>query len=185
MKTRIQQISPNDQIIAATGITKPALDVPFISLEELLQGGGEKFIDQLATGMDSPQTMAEEAQQLTPELCERYLGDYFTFLNPKKLTGILWAYSEVIATHLDGEMSNAFRIDLIMHLAGALERTAIKDEISAPTEEMPDIMASKWYPIIQTANQQLTDQLQLTFSAAENYYIVQLLESHQAQVLAS
>lgn len=185
MKTRIQQISQNYQIIAATGITKPELDVPFISLEELLQGGGEKFIDQLATGMDSPQTMAEEAQQLTPELCERYLGDYFTFLNPKKLTGILWAYSEVIATHLDGEMSNAFRIDLIMHLAGALERTAIKDEISAPTEEMPDIMASKWYPIIQTANQQLTDQLQLTFSAAENYYIVQLLESHQAQVLAS
>lgn len=185
MKTRIQQISQNYQIIAATGITKPELGVPFISLEELLQGGGEKFIDQLATGMDSPQTMAEEAQQLTPELCERYLGDYFTFLNPKKLTGILWAYSEVIATHLDGEMSNAFRIDLIMHLAGALERTAIKDEISAPTEEMPDIMASKWYPIIQTANQQLTDQLQLTFSAAENYYIVQLLESHQAQVLAS
>ncbi|KLD58700.1 hypothetical protein WP50_24370 [Lactiplantibacillus plantarum] len=126
------------QIIAATGITKPELDVPFISLEELLQGGGEKFIDQLATGIDSPQTMAEESQQLTPELCERYLGDYFTFLNPKKLTGILWEYSEVIATHLDGVMTNAFRIDLIMHLAGALERTVIKDEISAPRNEDTD-----------------------------------------------
>ena len=129
--------------------------------------------------------MAEESQQLTPERCERYVGDYFTFLNPKKLTGILWEYSEGIATHLDGVMTNAFRIDLIMHLAGALERTAIKDEISAPTEEMPDIMASKWYPLVQQANQQLTDQLQLTFSDAENYYIVQLLETHQAKVAMS
>lgn len=70
-----------------------------------------------------------------------------------------------------------------MHLAGALERTAIKDEISAPAEEMPDIMVSKWYPVVQQANQQLTNQLQLTFSDAENYYIVQLLETHQAKVM--
>lgn len=185
MTTRIKQIGQNYQIIAATGITQPALDVPFISLEELLQGGGEKFIDQLAMGIDSPQSNVVESQALTPELCERYLGDYFTFLNPHKLISLLWQYSETIEASLANDMSNAFRIDLIMHLAGALERTAIKDEITAPTEELPSVMASKWYPVVQKANQQISDQLQLTFSDAENYYIVQLLETHQAQVVAS
>lgn len=182
MADRLTQISQTYKIIAATGITQPDLDVPFISLEELLQGGGEKFIDQLATGIDAPQTTAVENQALTPELCERYLGDYFTFLNPRKLTTLLWQYSELIDQHLQTKMTNAFRIDLIMHLAGALERTAIKDEISAPTEELPSITTSKWYPIVLAANQQLTNQLQLTFSKAEIYYIVQLLETHQAQV---
>lgn len=185
MAERIQQISQNYQIIAATGITKPDLKVPFISLEELLQGGGEKFIDQLATGINSPQSKVAENQALTPELCERYLGDYFTFLNPRKLTTILWQYSETIEKSLANDMSNAFRIDLVMHLAGALERTAIKDEITAPAEELPSVLASKWYPVVQAANEQLSDQLQLTFSDAENYYIVQLLETHQAEVVAN
>ncbi|AVK61874.1 transcription antiterminator BglG [Lactobacillus sp. CBA3605] len=183
MQARLAQISQTYQIIAATGIAKPDLDVPFISLEELLQGGGEKFIDQLTTGLDAPQAKLTDARALTPALCERYLGDYFTFLNPNKLTPILWAYSELINQNLVVPMTNAFRIDLIMHLAGALERTAIKDQITAPAEELPSITASKWYPIVQQADQQLTDQLQLTFSAAENYYIVQLLENHQAELI--
>lgn len=182
MPARLAQISRSYQIIAATGIAKPKLDVPFISLEELLQGGGEKFIDQLAMGLNSPQSKLADAQELTPELCEKYLGDYFTFLNPRKLTTILWQYSEVINQRLAAPMPNAFRIDLIMHLAGALERTAIKDKITAPSEELPTMTSSKWYPIVQEANQQLTDQLQLSFSEAENYYIVQLLETHQAKL---
>ena len=182
MSTRLAQISRSYKIIAATGIAKPKLDVPFISLEELLQGGGEKFIDQLAMGLNSPQSKLTDAQKLTPELCEKYLGDYFTFLNPRKLTPILWQYSEVISQKLADPMSNAFRIDLIMHLAGALERTAIKDQMTAPEEELPTMTSSKWYPIVQQANQQLTDQLQLSFSDAENYYIVQLLETHQAKL---
>lgn len=182
MASRLDQISRSYQIIAATGIAKPKLDVPFISLEELLQGGGEKFIDQLAMGLNAPQSKLADTQELTPELCEKYLGDYFTFLNPRKLTTILWQYSEVINQSLESPMSNAFRIDLIMHLAGALERTAIKDQITAPEEELPTMTTSKWYPIVQQANQQLTDQLQLTFSEAENYYIVQSLETHQAKL---
>ncbi|BDZ30008.1 sigma 54-interacting transcriptional regulator [Lactiplantibacillus sp. WILCCON 0030] len=182
MPNRLAQISRSYQIIAATGIAKPKLDVPFISLEELLQGGGEKFIDQLAMGLNAPQSKLTDLRELTPELCEKYLGDYFTFLNPKKLTTILWQYSEKINQTLDEPMTNAFRIDLIMHLAGALERTAIKDQITAPTEELPTMASSKWYPVVQAADQQLTDQLQLTFSEAENYYIVQLLENHQAKL---
>lgn len=182
MSARLAQIGRNYQIIAATGIAKPKLDVPFISLEELLQGGGEKFIDQLAMGLNAPQSKLTDVQALTPELCEKYLGDYFTFLNPRKLTTILWQYSETINQSMPESMPNAFRIDLIMHLAGALERTAIKDQITAPTEELPTMTSSKWYPIVQQANQQLTDQLQLSFSEAENYYIVQLLETHQAKL---
>ncbi|WP_024625986.1 sigma-54-dependent transcriptional regulator [Lactiplantibacillus fabifermentans] len=185
MAARLDQISQSYQIIAATGIAKPDLDVPFISLEELLQGGGEKFIDQLAMGMNAPQSMVAESQELTPELCERYLGDYFTFLNPHKLTPILWQYSEVISDKLAQPMSNAFRIDLIMHLAGALERTAIKDEITAPDEEAATVKDSKWYPIVQQANQLLQEQLQLSFSPAETYYVVQLLETHQAELATS
>ncbi|MFC6201281.1 sigma 54-interacting transcriptional regulator [Lactiplantibacillus nangangensis] len=182
MSARLAQIGRHYQIIAATGIAKPKLDVPFISLEELLQGGGEKFIDQLAMGLNAPQSKLTDVQALTPELCEKYLGDYFTFLNPRKLTSILWQYSETINQSMPESMPNAFRIDLIMHLAGALERTAIKDQITAPTEELPTMTSSKWYPIVQQANQQLTDQLQLSFSEAENYYIVQLLETHQAKL---
>jgi len=182
MQERLAQINQSYQIIAATGIAKPDLDVPFISLEELLQGGGEKFIDQLAMGLNAPQSKLTDLKELTPELCERYLGDYFTFLNPRKLTTILWQYSETIGKQLAMPMPNAFRIDLIMHLAGALERTAIKDQITAPAEEMTTLDQSPWYPIVTTANQQITDQLQLSFSAAETYYIVQLLETHQAEL---
>lgn len=182
MAARLAQIAQSYQIIAATGIAKPDLDVPFISLEELLQGGGEKFIDQLATGLNAPQNKLTDLRELTPELCERYLGDYFTFLNPRKLTTLLWQYSEVIGEHLAQPMANAFRIDLIMHLAGALERTAIKDSITAPAEELTTLPDAPWYPVVIEANDQITAQLQLEFSAAETYYIVQLLESHQAEL---
>jgi len=182
MTERLAQISQSYQIIAATGIAKPDLDVPFISLEELLQGGGEKFIDQLATGLNAPQNKLTDLKALTPELCERYLGDYFTFLNPRKLTTLLWQYSETIGQKLAKPMPNTFRIDLIMHLAGALERTAIKDQITAPAEELKSLDQSPWYPIVTTANQQITDQLQLSFSTAETYYIVQLLATHQAEL---
>ncbi|WP_262392203.1 PRD domain-containing protein, partial [Sporolactobacillus inulinus] len=44
MNEQIVKIQQDYQIVAATGVVKPQVAVPFVSLEDLLQGGGERFV---------------------------------------------------------------------------------------------------------------------------------------------
>lgn len=182
MKKQISEVQQKYQIVAATGVVKPKIAVPFISLENLLQGGGESFVGLIEQvnkrdiySIDS----LENSELLTEETAQKYLSQYFTFINPVKITKILWDYSDFVQQHGHFEMSNSFRISLIMHLAGAVERYLTRSEMSVDEQKLSEAQSDKMYPIIKQANEMLYETINIKLSDDESYYIVALLNTEK------
>ncbi|OLF69857.1 transcription antiterminator BglG [Loigolactobacillus backii] len=176
MNQTIFNLSQKYQIIATTGIVKPNLNVPYISLEKLLQGDGEDFFDQVIDGLDT-KDIQKSSPSLTKELCEEYMRDYFMYINPHKLIDVLWSYTDTVSGELAVSFTNTFRIGLILHVAGAIERALLRDPISVDDHELATVTKSPYYHSIQTANQLLQSKLQLSLNDAETYYIEQLFDT--------
>ncbi|KRN06554.1 transcriptional regulator [Liquorilactobacillus sucicola DSM 21376 = JCM 15457] len=182
MKEKITEVQRKFQIVAATGVVKPELTVPFVSLENLLQGGGESFVSLIEQindrSLNSPYSL-EQSELLTEKTVQKYLGQYFTFINPVKITKVLWDYCNFIQQHSVVTMSNAFKISLIMHLGGAIERHLTRSEMSVDEQRLSEIKTDKMYSIIKQANEFLNRTLNITLSDAETYYIVALFDTEK------
>ena len=98
MEQQIAKIQKDYRIVAVTGIARPHLSVPFVSLEKLLQGGGEQFITAIEnfTNNIEAENQLETSEEMAKERIQHYLGQYFTFLNPEKVTAVLWEYCKVV-----------------------------------------------------------------------------------------
>ncbi|MFC6169032.1 sigma-54-dependent transcriptional regulator [Loigolactobacillus jiayinensis] len=179
MKQTLYQLSQEYHIIATTGIVKPDLQVPFVALDRLLQDDGHDFFEQVIAEIDNEELQAG-TPNLTKELCESYMKDYFLYLNPHKLIDVLWNYSETLSDTLKITFTETFRIGLILHIAGALERTLLRQTVTAPLSERNTITQSPYYHAIQVSNAILKDQLKLALDDDEIYYVEQLFDT-QAQ----
>ncbi|WP_333589873.1 sigma-54-dependent transcriptional regulator [Ligilactobacillus acidipiscis] len=186
MSQTLEDLKRNYNIIATTGVTRPKIPVPFISLEDLLQGGGEKFISLIQEMEDTPekgedvQVDLESSEDLTEQKAQQYLGQYFTFINPQKLIGVLWNYCDYIAERVDFEFTNSLRISVVMHLAGAIERCLTNSPITASNAEIRSVQESTLYQIIVRANKVIETTLNLKLSEEEIYYIVKLFDTEIA-----
>ncbi|KRN57218.1 transcriptional regulator [Carnobacterium divergens DSM 20623] len=172
----IQNLAQEYQIIATTGVVKPTLDVPFIPLDELIQGGGADRIRDLV-GANLALESTQVVPILTKELCEDYMKGYFTFINPHKVIDVLWDYCQIVAEEKNQTFSNSFIIGLVMHIAGAIERTLLNDTM-AVVDEM-DNQASDYYDAVIKANQSIKTKLNIDIPEAENYYILQIFETEK------
>ncbi|MFT8390776.1 MAG: PRD domain-containing protein [Sporolactobacillus sp.] len=188
MDKQIAKIKQNYQIVATTGIVKPPLAVPFVSLENLLQGGGESFVSLIEDINNRPAhevKTQEHSQLFTEEMSQQYLEKYFTFINPVKIEKVLWNYCELIQQQTECKMTNAFKISLIMHMAGALERYLTRSEMSADKQALTRVRTEKLYPIIKQANESLRQVLNITLSDSETYYIVELINTEKEKMIQS
>lgn len=188
MDKQIAKIKQNYQIVATTGIVKPPLAVPFVSLENLLQGGGESFVSLIEDINNRPAhevKTQEHSQLFTEEMSQQYLEKYFTFINPVKIEKVLWNYCELIQQQTECKMTNAFKISLIMHMAGALERYLTRSEMSADKQALTRVRTEKLYPIIKQANESLRQVLNITLSDSETYYIVELVNTEKEKMIQS
>ncbi len=111
----------------------------------------------------------------TKELCEEYLGTYFTFLNPHKLIDILWEYSQVIETELEETFSNSLKIGLVMHVAGVLERVLLNDTLSSEKESIEK--TNSYYTAVLKANALIKAKLNLSIPDSEIVYILKIFET--------
>jgi transcriptional regulatory protein LevR len=180
MKSRLQQIQQKYQIIATTGVTKPEIAAPFISLESLLQGGGEAFInmiDQLSGEDQSALMMLENSPEATEQLAEKYLAQYFTFINPPKVIKVLDSYCDFIERRQQLSLSNSFKLSLVMHLAGAIERCLTNSQMHVEQEQISQLRKQPLFQVISQANDILRETLNLNLAAAETYYIYQLIDT--------
>ncbi|MCA9767154.1 MAG: PRD domain-containing protein, partial [Carnobacterium sp.] len=84
MESTVKKIAKDYQILATAGVSKPAIQVPHLTLEELFQSFGKERIKQVVLESQGSELDLIESID-TKELCEEYLGMYFTFLNPQKL----------------------------------------------------------------------------------------------------
>lgn len=182
MKEHLAKIQTNYEIIATTGVVKPEIAAPFISLESLLQGGGEAFIsliDQL-NGEDSDTlSVIESSPEASEKLAEKYLGQYFTFINPPKIVKVLDSYCDFIDRRSQLKINNSFRISLIMHLAGAIERCLTHSQMKTDPQQLEQVKGQPLFKVIRQANDILHETLNLKLSAAESYYIYELFDTEK------
>ncbi|MFT8870687.1 MAG: sigma 54-interacting transcriptional regulator [Sporolactobacillus sp.] len=182
MSETLVQIQKKYHIVAATGIVDPGIAVPFVSLENLLQGGGESFvslIEETAYPAALDGRVSECSELFTEEMSQQYLEKYFTFINPAKIEKVLWRYCDVIEQCGAFKMRSAFKISLIMHMAGALERYLTRTDMQVDEQKLAEVRTQAWYLIIKQANDFLHKTLNILLPEAEVYYIVELFNTER------
>lgn len=181
MEQQITKIKADYQIVAVTGITRPHLNVPFVSLEKLLQGGGEQFITAIEsfTNNINDENQMETSEEMAKERIERCLGQYFTFLNPLKVTDVLWEYCKMIEKG-SIKLNNSLKVNLSMHLAGVIERILTQSELTVQQDvHIEEVRKDLVYPMVIKANQMLTETLNITLPEEEVYYVVKLIDTQK------
>lgn len=181
MDQQISKIQQDYQIVAVTGIARPHLSVPFVSLEKLLQGGGEQFITAIEnfTSGDDTENELETSDEVAKGKIQRYLGQYFTFLNPQKVTEVFWEYCKVIEKN-SVKIKNSLKVNLSMHLAGVIERILTQSELTVQQEvNIEEICNDPVYPVVIKANQMLAESINISIPEEEVYYIVKLINTQQ------
>lgn len=181
MDETIQQLQKNYHIVAAAGIKRPRLTVPYMTLEELLQGKGDQLIqsiDKQEKRISQTATQVEHSPSLTKKMLQEYIGQYYTFINPQKITPILWQYCQTLQEKGPVQLTNVHRLNLCMHLAGMIERILQKQPLTSPQSKQ-ELQQSLWKDAVKKANQQLEETLEIHIPADEVYYIIHLCDTNQ------
>ena len=181
MEQQIAKIQKDYRIVAVTGIARPHLSVPFVSLERLLQGGGEQFITAIEnfTNNIEAENQLETSEKMAKERIQHYLGQYFTFLNPEKVTAVLWEYCKVVEKG-PVKLKNSLKVNLSMHLAGVIERILTQSELTVQQDiQLAAVQNDPVYPMVVKANQMLAESLNITLPEEEVYYVVKLIDTQK------
>lgn len=181
MEHQIAKIQKDYHIVAVTGIARPHLSVPFVSLEKLLQGGGEQFITAIEnfTNNIEAENQLETSEKMAKKRIQHYLGQYFTFLNPEKVTEVLWEYCKVIEKG-PVKLKNSLKVNLGMHLAGVIERILTQSELTVQQDiQIEEVRNDPIYPMVVKANQMLAESLNITLPEEEVYYVVKLIDTQK------
>ncbi len=177
LEERLTEIAAEYHIVAAVGMKKPAMNVPFIPLEQLIDGEGERILMELVAGSGthimSPVTGKGKNNMVVQRLCEESLQRFLTFLNPAKVMSVLLDFDRQLEKELHLNLSNPLRVRLLVHCGCALERVVTrsplvyKDDKSAVDEKK--IIALK------KAAQIFDETLKLRFDEDEYYFMANML----------
>ncbi|MFD3157561.1 sigma 54-interacting transcriptional regulator [Haloimpatiens sp. FM7330] len=126
LKKQIDDISEQKQIIASIGIVNPKINVPFISLESLINGEGEKALKDIIRN-NNIKIVESDENIMVKDLCEDSLKQFLTYLNPDKVISVLMDFVSVLEKEMKKKFSNSMSIRLIIHTGCALERMVLKD----------------------------------------------------------
>ena len=118
---------------------------------------------------------------MSQETVCQYLEKYYTFINPKKIIGILWQYCDLIERLGTVKFSQAGRMGLVTHLAGAIERYLLKTPITATPEEMAELEHEENFAAVKKADMMLKERLNIEFAPAEVYYIVKMVDTEKVE----
>ncbi|MGV8980488.1 sigma 54-interacting transcriptional regulator [Clostridium sp.] len=168
IKSELKELMNQYTILATVGIMDPKIDAPFISLEKLIGGDGEKRIINIIQKNNIPTDIKEE-NIVVKELCEDSLTEFLTFLNPHKIISVLMNFTSVLEKDMDKDFSNSFKIKLMIHVGCALERMVIKETLiySGDRSEM-DVTVLKY---VEKATLQFKEALNISLTEDERYYI--------------
>lgn len=129
LDNKIEEIRKKHDIIAAIGIKKPNIDLPFIPLEMLIDGNGEKLLKEVIVNNNISISPKKENIVLE-DLSEDLLKQFLTYLNPHKIISVLLKFISVLECELRAEFSNSMKIRIIVHVGCALERMVINDGLN-------------------------------------------------------
>jgi transcriptional regulatory protein LevR/transcriptional regulator with AAA-type ATPase domain len=180
MKEKLPKIQEEYEIIATTGITDPKIAAPYISMEIFFSGEADTLISQLLIDSEMQVEVEELDEQAAKTICMNYIEQSFTFINPKKVIDPLWQFAETVQNTLTTPVNYTVYINLIVHLAGALERVIRHDTLTVPNNELENLTEDPYYPAVKKAAAELNQTFKINLPLLEIYYIIQLIRNAQA-----
>lgn len=173
LKEKIESVKKSYTIIASVGVIDPKISAPFISLESLIGGSGEKKIINIIQ-KHNIQIVEKDKNIIVKDLCEDSLKQFLTFLNPYKIISVLMKFSSVLEKEMNTEFDNSMRIRLIVHVGCALERMVIKDGLVYREDRSK--LNKKVFSSIKKANDILKNSLNVMLNENEICYVAEMFE---------
>jgi len=169
----LENLAKEYHIIASVGMKKPVAPIPFIPLEQLIDGSGEKMLTELVLGSEIAMVPEEKSNMVVQKLCEESLQKFLTYLNPAKVMGVLLEFDRQIETDLKLHLSNPLRIRLLVHCGCALERIVTRTPLEYK-EDKGKVDTVK-LAAVKKAAKVFEDSLKLHFSEDEYYFMANML----------
>ena len=173
----ISHIAKGNKIIALIGIANPNMGIPFISLENLIDGSGEKVLKNLIEGKTIITSNNKTQNQIVlKNLCKQSLREILTFLNPEKICSLLEDFVIVIEKSLCINYENSHKLRIMLHVACALERMILNDGLEY--RESPDTLNKNNLIALNKASLIFKNSLSISLTNDEIYYMVDILNEY-------
>lgn len=175
LEEHLAELAGSRRVVAAVGMKQPKSAVPFISLEQFIDGSGEQELLHLVGAVPLAQTQKSQKQgkRVVRSLCEDSLRRFLTYLNPEKILDTLMLFEQDVEHALGRTFSNPVRIRLIVHCGCALERCVTRSplDFSGDREEID----TQKYKAIQNAAKRFEASLNLRLDADEMALMSQMI----------
>jgi len=168
----IRKLAAKYKVVAAIGMVKPAYDVPFISLEKLIDGDGEKILGSLLKN-NIKFVEREKKNVVVQKLCEESLQKFLTYLNPSKVISVLIEFDSVLERKLGKTFSNPIRIRLIVHCGCALERIVTHSPLLYQGDKLK--VDTQKVEMLKEASSVFENRLKLKLDEDEFYYMAEMI----------
>ncbi len=170
MKSSVLDLETSCKIIAAVGMVKPPLDIPFIPLEKVISGEAKDFLRKILKS--DLKIVKNDKNIVVRNLCEESLEKFLTYLNPKKIMSVLIDFQSVLEKESKRKWNNPLRIRLIVHCGCALERMVVQEGLKYQGEiDEVDTLKVK---MIKKAASVFEKTLNIILSDDEIYYMAQM-----------
>ena len=180
MDDRLAEIAKEYRIVAAVGMKKPAMNVPFIPLEQLIDGEGERLLTELVFDSESVlETSLSQSEgkgkgnMVVQRLCEESLQRFLTYLNPAKIMSVLLEFDKSLEADLQLKLSNPLRVRLLVHCGCALERVVTRSPLVY--KEDKSAVDEKKLMALKKAAKIFDETLKLRFDEDEYYFMANML----------
>ncbi|GIM30383.1 transcriptional regulator [Clostridium polyendosporum] len=169
---KIKELQKKYNVLVAIGIKRPNENIPFISLEKLMDTNGEKMLRELL--INNNLTIVNDDKNIViKDLCENSLEEFLTYLNPRKIIGLLMEFMRALEKALETELDNRTKISIINHAAYALERAITGGELRY--EGNKEEIDKKVISAVNNGCKIFKKSLNLTLTEDEKYYICEML----------
>ena len=173
MEERMEEIGQSYRIVAAVGMKKPKANVPFIPLEQLIDGSGEQLLAELVLDREISMVPKVRGNMVVQNLCEESLQKFLTYLNPSKVMGGLLEFDRLLEQELKIELSNPLRIRLIVHCGCALERIVTRTPLVYKGDK--DCIDTQKLEAVKKAARVFDETLKLRFDEDEFYFMANMI----------
>ena len=171
IKADLEDLMNHYTILASVGVVDPKIDAPFISIETLIGGDGEKRLTNIIKKNNIPVDRKEE-NIVVKELCEDSLKEFLTFLNPYKIISVLMNFVSVLEKEMSINFSNSFKIKLMLHTGCALERMVIKETLTYSGDR--SAIDTKVLKYVEEAAIKFKETFNISLTEDEIYYICEI-----------
>lgn len=160
-------------ILATVGTTNPKIDAPHITLEELIEGTGEKTLRKIVGGPMLKEKRSKRKNVVVKDLCQDTLNMYLVYLNPYLLSNMLLDWTKELQVKMQKEFSNTLLLKLVVHTAFAFERVVKQNPLG-----YHDVASSEVQQLVKIVTETLAPlekQLLLELTDDEKFYIAEVI----------